>query len=217
MENLIVLQTFFESFGNKIFQFKMRDVMINAREFLLAKNINASEGDILFTLASYIRSLQEPKSISDTRVHLKIYLKALGSRIKSINTNQIIQWAISHLKSKNVWTVEFEEWFHTDIYKYIAEECQAVSGQDQWAERRKDSTSEDEILEKSEISMEIHELDDKIHGHHESSFIMLNDEEEYNYDIIYEENMQFIISMVDRHFIQRDTQNQVLNQLQTQI
>ena len=195
---------FLSSFGSDLFQMTVTEASQKARDYMDRKNESFDDYDIMVALARAKRALPEPKNVTETKNQLRIYLRALELDKSKVKNETIIRWATNYLKSKNLWSFTWENWYYNEIFSCIASVRNEVQNLDNWAEKTKDQTTHDEILERSDVLIEVNEYDDEMDKTSNNGFVLLVDEEETNYDLIYAANVGFVIEMVDRHFAVRD-------------
>ena len=198
------LNLFLLSFGAQLYDMSIQNVTEKAKAFLMAKNIEYDNLTILTALAEVKRIIPEPKSVTETRKHLRIYLKAFDKEILKVKIENLMKWVTNYLKEKELLTFAWENWFWGDMFHCIAEAKKNAESQDTWCELAKDKTEDDEILRKSEGLIEIHELDDKLSCPDScDGFVLLKEDDNLHFDYIYEENHYSIVNMIDTYFAQR--------------
>ena len=198
------LNLFLLSFGRQIFEMSIQNVTEKAKAFLLAKNIDFDESTILMALAEAKRMIPEPESVTETRKHLKIYLKAFEKQILKVKIENLMEWSTNYLKEKKLLSFAWENWFWGEMYLYIAEAKKNADSKDGWCELAKDKTEDDDILTKSDGMIELNELDDKLRSQDPcDGFVLLKEDEDIHFDHIYEENHYSIVNMIDTYFAQR--------------
>ena len=198
------LFVFFSSFGSDLFQMTVTEVSQKAREYLDGINETYDDNEILVALAEAKRALPEPKDVTETKKQLRIYLQALELDKSKVKNETIINWATNFLKSKNLWSFSWANWYYNEMFSCIVSVRNEVQNLDNWAEKRKDNTTHDEILERSDVLIEVNELEDEKDKTSHNGFVLLTDEVECHHDVIYEANVGFVIGMVDRHFANRE-------------